>query len=112
MPHSPRPMMILLVGPTDQEVTADQAARRVFDIGHVPIGVADLVRAVSSTPPPTSHLAAEMATRLMLHCDGVLRTPGASPEADIIIERARWEGKPVFSDHRDIPARTRQAPAG
>jgi len=137
MPRSLQPMMILLVGPPDQKTTADQTARRVFDIGHVPIDIADLVRALTPNPPapdvdtthiktalpsaadapatvPPSrvHLAVEVAARLILHCDAVLRTPGASTEAASIIERAQWEGKPVFRHHHDIPTRTRPSPAG
>jgi hypothetical protein len=125
-------MMILLVGPTDQEVAADQTARRVFDIGHVPIDIADVARALlpsppapevdttlskaarpgpATAPPSPSHLTAEVAARLILRCDAVLRTPGASTDADTIVERARWEGKPVFRHHHDIPAFTRPSPA-
>ena len=135
MPQSPQPMMILLVGPFDQETTANQAARRVFDIGHVPIDIVDLARALSPTlpasdvhttlfkaaspspadapataPPLGSRLTAEVAARLILRCDAVLRTPGASTEADTIVERARWEGKPVFRRHHDIPTLVRPSP--
>src|SRR3954452_18367636 len=97
MPLSPQPMMILLVQP------ADETARRVFDLGHVPIDVADLVRTMSPPPPSTSSFAREMAARLLLHCAAVLCVPGASTEADMIVERARWEGKPVFRHHDELP---------
>jgi hypothetical protein len=46
---------------------------------------------------PTAH-------RLLAHCDGVLRLPGASAGADNDVNIARERGIPVYFDVDDIPA--------
>jgi hypothetical protein len=45
----------------------------------------------------------EVARRLLQHCDGVLRLPGASQGADTDVAIARERGLPVWFDLSDVP---------
>ncbi|NQX35072.1 DUF4406 domain-containing protein [Herbiconiux sp. VKM Ac-2851] len=45
----------------------------------------------------------EVARRLLQHCDGVLRLPGASQGADTDVAIARERGLPVWFDLADVP---------
>jgi hypothetical protein len=46
----------------------------------------------------------DVAARLLQHCDGVLRLPGASAGADNDVAIARERGLPVYFSIDDVPA--------
>jgi hypothetical protein len=56
---------------------------------------------------PLDPLAADVlyptAERLLAHCDGVLRLPGASTGADEDVRMARDRGIPVWLDLQEVP---------
>jgi hypothetical protein len=115
-------MMILIAGPY-RSGTGDDPARMaanlsrleaaawpIFARGHVPMigewvalpvlrgagggAVGDAI--YDQVMHPTAH-------RLLQHCDGVLRLPGASTGADNDVRIARARGIPVWTDIADVP---------
>jgi hypothetical protein len=117
-----KPMMILIAGPyrsgtgDDPALMAanlarlEAAALPVFEKGHVPmigewvalpiwvqaggqvVGDAQYARILH----PTAH-------RLLAHCDGILRLPGASAGADNDVAIAQERGIPVWYALEDVP---------
>lgn len=117
-----KPLMILIAGPyrsgtgDDPALLAanlhalEAAAWPVFRSGHVPmIGewVALPVLSSAGAAGLADPLAAEVmyptAERLLQHCDGVLRLPGASTGADQDVAIARERGIPVWHAVEEIP---------
>ncbi|MFB2600279.1 DUF4406 domain-containing protein [Herbiconiux sp. P17] len=90
----------------------EQAAWPVFELGHVPLigewaalpilRVAAEAGADTSTGPDVMY---ETASRLLEHCDAVLRLPGESSGADTDVAIARERGIPVYFDIAELPAR-------
>ena len=116
------PLLILIAGPyrsgtgDDPERMAanlarlEEAAWPLFRAGHVPmIGewVALPVLRGAGAFGPTDPLAEEVlyptAHRLLQHCDGVLRLPGASTGADQDVAIARDRGLPVWTSLDEVP---------
>lgn len=88
----------------------EQAAWPLFRAGHLPmIGewVALPVLASAGQPDPLGALAEHVmyptAHRLLMHCDAVLRLPGASNGADQDVTIARERGLPVYFRLEDVP---------
>jgi len=117
-----KPLLILIAGPYASGTNGDPrlmaenlrrleaAAWPIFEAGHIPmIGewVALPVLASAGASGPGDPLAAEVmyptAERLLQHCDGVLRLPGASKGADQDVAIARERGLPVYTAVDEIP---------
>jgi hypothetical protein len=117
-----KPHLILIAGPYasgtdgDPDLMAqnlrrlEEAAWPIFAAGHIPmIGewVALPVLSSAGATGPTDALAAEVmyptAERLLQHCDGVLRLPGASRGADQDVAIARDRGIPVYFSIDEVP---------
>jgi hypothetical protein len=117
-----KPQLILIAGPYASGTNGDPqlmaknlrrleaAAWPIFEAGHIPmIGewVALPVLESAGASGPGHPLAAEVmyptAERLLRHCDGVLRLPGASRGADQDVAIARERGLPVYTSVDEIP---------
>ncbi|MEU3552691.1 DUF4406 domain-containing protein [Streptomyces fragilis] len=119
-----KPLLILIAGPYgsgadgDPQVMAANLARLeaaawpVFAAGHLPvIGewiALPVLRSAGAGPtdPLADHVLHPTADRLLVHCDAVLRLPGASAGADQDVATARRLGLPVYHDVSEIPRRT------
>jgi hypothetical protein len=118
------PQLILIAGPYrsgtggDPELIAqnlarlEQAAWPVFRLGHVPMigewAALPILRVAAEAGADTEagpDVMYETASRLLAHCDAVLRLPGESSGADADVAIARRLGLPVYSDVSEIPAR-------
>lgn len=116
------PMMILIAGPyrsgtgDDPDLMAanlarlEEAAWPVFRRGHVPMigewAALPILRGAGGGAPGSASYDAVMhptAHRLLAHCGGVLRLPGASAGADNDVRIARERGLPVWTRVEDIP---------
>ena len=116
------PLLILIAGPyrsgtgDDPALMAhnlarlEEAAWPLFRAGHLPmIGewVALPVLRSAGAPDPLGALAGQVmyptASRLLAHCDAVLRLPGASTGADQDVAIARERGLPVYWRLEDVP---------
>ncbi len=116
------PMLILIAGPyrsgTDDQPdrlsanlrALEEAAWPIFRAGHVPmIGewvALPVMRGAGSTgvgDPVSEQVLYPTAERLLLHCDAVLRLPGASTGADQDVRIARERGLPVYERIEDVP---------
>jgi hypothetical protein len=117
-----KPHLILIAGPYASGTNGDadlmaknlrrleEAAWPIFEAGHIPmIGewVALPVLESAGASGPADPLAAAVmyptAERLLQHCDGVLRLPGASKGADQDVAIARERGLPVYTSVDEIP---------
>ncbi|NYD23686.1 DUF4406 domain-containing protein [Kineococcus aurantiacus] len=124
-----KPLLILIAGPyrsgTGDDPALLEANRRrleeaawpIFHRGHVPmIGewVALPVLRGGGGDGPAHPLAEQVmyptAQRLLQHCDGVLRLPGASRGADQDVALAEGLGLPVYRDVEQIPFAVPPAP--
>ena len=118
------PQLILIAGPYrsgtggDPELIAqnlarlEQAAWPVFQLGHVPMigewAALPILRFAAEAGADTEagpDVMYETASRLLAHCDAVLRLPGESSGADADVAIARRLGLPVYADVAEIPAR-------
>jgi hypothetical protein len=115
-------MMILIAGPY-RSGTGDDPARMaanlarleeaawpLFRKGHVPMigewAALPILRGAGGGAPGSAAYDAVMhptAHRLLDHCDGVLRLPGASTGADNDVAIARARGIPVWFDIAEVP---------
>ncbi|MCH1866345.1 DUF4406 domain-containing protein [Nocardioides sp. CFH 31398] len=117
-----KPPMILIAGPyrsgTDDDpalmaanlAALEAAAWPLFAAGHVPmigewvaLPVLASAGATGVTDPLAEQVMYPTAQRLLQHCDGVLRLPGASTGADQDVAIARERGIPVWFDLADVP---------
>ena len=117
-----KPLLILIAGPyrsgTDDDpaqmaanlARLEEAAWPLFQKGHVPmIGewVALPIWATAGGQTVGDALYDEVlhptAGRLLQHCDGVLRLPGASKGADNDVAIARERGLPVWFSLDEVP---------
>jgi hypothetical protein len=115
--------MILVAGPyrsgtgddpakLDANVRAmNDVALTLFRAGHLPVtGEAlalPLLGAAGSTRPGTplfEEIFHPVAERLLARCDAVLRIGGPSAGADMMVDRARAQGKQVYADLAEVPA--------
>ncbi|GHC56473.1 hypothetical protein [Neogemmobacter tilapiae] len=118
-----KPMMILIAGPYRSGTGDDPAkmavnlarleaaAYPIFQKGHVPMigewAALPILQGAGGGEPGSENYEAVMhptAHRLLAHCDGVLRLPGASSGADQDVRIARERGIPVWFDLAEIPA--------
>ena len=118
----PKPLLILIAGPyrsgtgDDPDLMAanlarlEEAAWPVFRAGHVPmigewvaLPVLRSAGATGVTDPLAEQVMYPAAERLLAHCDGVLRLPGASAGADQDVRIAHERGLPVWTRVDDIP---------
>lgn len=116
-------MLILIAGPyrsgtgddpvlmAENLARLEQAALPLFRAGHVPVigewlALPLLRQAGSQAPGDAAYeeVAYPVAHRLLQHCDGVLRLPGASKGADEDVRKAGILGIPVFYRIDDVPA--------
>lgn len=119
----PRPLMILVAGPyrsgtgddprkLEANVRAmNRAALALFRAGHLPVtGEAlalPLLETAGSTRPGDAlfqEIFHPVAERLLSRCDAVLRIGGPSEGADMMVARARAQGKAVYTGLDDVPA--------
>lgn len=117
-----KPLMILIAGPyrsgtgDDPALMAanltalETAAWPVFRAGHVPmigewvaLPVLSSAGATGALDPLAEQVMYPTAERLLQHCDGVLRLPGASTGADQDVATARERGIPVWHRVEDVP---------
>jgi len=124
-----KPLMILIAGPyrsgtgDDPDKMAanlaalETAAWPIFRAGHVPmIGewVALPVLSSAGAGGPLDPFAEQVmyptAERLLQHCDGVLRLPGASTGADQDVRIAQERGIPVWHRVEDVPGTSEGPP--
>ena len=115
-----KPLLILIAGPyrsgTDGDPAAiarnlarlEAAAAPIHRLGHVPmIGewvALPVLRGLDDTEAAEGDVMYDVAARLLQHCDGVLRLPGASAGADNDVAIARERGLPVYFSIDEIPA--------
>ena len=116
------PLLILIAGPyrsgtgDDPDLMAanlerlEEAAWPLFAAGHVPmigewvaLPVLRSAGATGVTDPLAEQVTYPTAQRLLQHCDGVLRLPGASTGADQDVAIARERGIPVWIRLEDVP---------
>jgi hypothetical protein len=116
------PLLILIAGPyrsgtgDDPDLMAanlerlEEAAWPLFAAGHVPmigewvaLPVLRSAGATGVTDPLAEQVMYPTAQRLLQHCDGVLRLPGASTGADQDVAIARECGIPVWIRLEDVP---------
>jgi hypothetical protein len=116
------PLLILIAGPyrsgtgDDPDLMAanlerlEEAAWPLFAAGHVPmigewvaLPVLRSAGATGVTHPLAEQVMYPTAQRLLQHCDGVLRLPGASTGADQDVAIARERGIPVWIRLEDVP---------
>lgn len=114
--------MILIAGPyrsgTDDQphlmdrnlARLEEAAWPIFAAGHLPmigewvaLPVLSSAGATGVTDPLAEQVMYPTAQRLLEHCDGVLRLPGASTGADQDVALALERGLPVWYQLDDIP---------
>lgn len=88
----------------------EQAAWPLFRAGHLPmigewvaLPVLDSAGGLGPLDPLAAEVLYPTAERLLAHCDGVLRLPGASTGADEDVRIARERGLPVWFDLADVP---------
>lgn len=114
-------MMILIAGPYRSGTDGDpdriaanlqrleEAAAPIHRLGHVPmIGewvALPILRGLDEQESETGDVMYETASRLLQHCDAVLRLPGDSMGADKDVEIARERGLSVYSSIDEIPPR-------
>jgi hypothetical protein len=117
-----KPLMILIAGPYRSGTGDDPAllsanlhaleaaAWPVFRSGHVPmigewvaLPVLSSAGAAGLADPLAEQVMYPTAERLLQHCDGVLRLPGASTGADQDVAIARERGLPVWHAVEEIP---------
>lgn len=115
-------LMILIAGPyrsgsgdDPAKMAANLAAMEalalpLFRAGHIPVVgewfALPLVQLAGSTrvgDDPFNEIFHPIAERLLAHCDGVLRTGGASQGADLMVEVAKAHGLPVFYSLAEVP---------
>lgn len=112
-------MLILIAGPyrsgTDgypDRIEAnlrrlEAASAPLYRLGHVPmIGewvALPTIRELGATADGEPDVMYETASRLLAHCDAVLRLPGASAGADEDVRIARAAGLPVYTDIGQVP---------
>ncbi|MFB2556832.1 DUF4406 domain-containing protein [Herbiconiux liangxiaofengii] len=124
-----KPLVILIAGPYrsgtggDPDAIArnlerlEQAAAPIHRLGHIPmIGewvALPVLRGLDANGGAAAHgvegggegdVMYEVASRLLQHCDAVLRLPGDSVGADTDVAIARERGLPVYVELSDIPA--------
>ncbi len=116
------PLLILIAGPyrsgtgDNPDLMAanlerlEEAAWPLFAAGHVPmigewvaLPVLRSAGATGVTDPLAEQVMYPTAQRLLQHCDGVLRLPGASTGADQDVAIARERGIPVWIRLEDVP---------
>ena len=116
------PLLILIAGPyrsgtgDDPALMAanlaalEEASWPIFKAGHIPmigewvaLPVLRSAGARGLDDPLTAAVMYPTAERLLAHCDGVLRLPGASTGADQDVAIARERGLPVYTRLEDIP---------
>jgi hypothetical protein len=114
------PQLILIAGPYRSGTNGDEAAiarnlqrleeaaAPVYRLGHVPmIGewvALPVLRGLTEQESESEDVMYETASRLLRHCDAVLRLPGESAGADSDVRIATELGLPVYFDADDIPA--------
>lgn len=114
-------MMILIAGPYRSGTDGDpdriaanlerleEASAPIYRLGHVPmIGewvALPILRNLDEQESETGDVMYETASRLLQHCDAVLRLPGDSIGADKDVEIARERGLSVYSSIDEIPPR-------
>lgn len=116
-----RSQLILIAGPyrsgTDGDparIAANLAALEaaslpIYRAGHVPM-IGEWValpvlreRELAGTDLGGEDVMYETASRLLEHCDGVLRLPGASAGADNDVALAHRRGIPVYTSVTELP---------
>lgn len=119
------PLLILIAGPyrsgtgDDPALLArnlsrlEEAAWPIFRAGHLPmigewvaLPVLSSAGATGVADPLAAQVMYPTAERLLQHCDGVLRLPGASTGADQDVAIARERGLPVWTALDQIPGIT------
>jgi hypothetical protein len=115
-------LMILVAGPYRSGTGDDpvklaanvhamnDTALRLFRAGHLPVTgealalpLIELAGSATVGDPAFDEVFHPIAERLLSRCDAVLRIGGASAGADRMVERARAEGKRVFTAVEEIP---------
>jgi hypothetical protein len=110
-------MLILIAGPYRSGTGGDpaliarnlarleEAAFPIFEAGHIPmIGEWVALPILRGAPPSFSEeVMYPTASRLLEHCDAVLRLPGESVGADQDVAIARSRGLPVYFDVSEVP---------
>jgi len=116
-------LMILIAGPyrsgtgdNPEKMAAnlarlEEAAWPLFEKGHVPmigewVALPIWTRAGGQTVGDElyEHILHPTARRLLHHCQGVLRLPGASKDADNDVAIARERGIPVWFSIDEVPS--------
>lgn len=112
-----KPQIILIAGPYRSGTNGDpaaiarnlerleEAAAPIFRLGHIPmigewVALPILRGDVAGVDGDVMY---ETASRLLQHCDAVLRLPGESSGADTDVAIARDRGLPVYFELSDIP---------
>jgi hypothetical protein len=120
-----KPQLVLIAGPYrsgtggDPDAIArnlarlEEAAAPIYRLGHIPmIGewiALPILRGMSQQETATEDVMYATASRILQHCDAVLRLPGESAGADTDVAIARERGIPVYHHLDEIPALQPQA---
>lgn len=86
--------MILIAGANIAGMEA--AAQALYRAGHMPVLGEWIASPLAAGEPTFEDVFAPVLERLMERCDGLLRLPGLSSEADALVGMARSRGLRVF----------------
>jgi hypothetical protein len=82
--------MVLIVGSNIGAM--EEAAHALFRAGHVPVLGEWLASPLAAGECPFEEVFTPLLERLVERCDALLRLPGASTEADVLVSVARARG--------------------
>jgi hypothetical protein len=115
------PQLILIAGPyrsgtggdpaaiARNLATLEEAVAPLYRLGHVPmIGewvALPVLRGLDDEEKEKADAMYETASRLLQHCDAVLRLPGDSVGADTDVRIAQERGLPIYYSVDEIPPR-------
>jgi hypothetical protein len=86
--------MILIAGSNIGAMEA--AAQSLFRAGHVPVLGEWIAAPLAASEPTFDDVFMPLLERLVERCDALLRLPGASVDADLIVNLARARGLRVY----------------
>lgn len=94
--------MILIAG--SNIAAMESAAQTLYRAGHVPVLGEWIACPLAAGEPTFEGVFAPILERLVERCDGLLRLPGGSSDADVLAGMARCRGLRVYYSVEDALA--------